>query len=105
MLIRPSAFGELYEQHPLGIPPRIAYYIWFKLNVLADEWTMASEGDDAFIELLHEMLPPVARRHRNPVFTERLASATKRLRDRHCVVPGRCCGDLHGRRVRDHHGS
>ena len=76
------AFPDLYRTRPLGIRPRTAYYLWFELTALCDDWTMALDGRPFFVQALLDTLPRVARLHADSEFIQRLVGAARDLRNR-----------------------
>ena len=76
------AFPDLYRTRPLGIRPRTAYYLWFELTALCDDWAMALDRQQFFVQALVDTLPRVAQLHADDEFIQRLVEAARDLRNR-----------------------
>ena len=76
------AFPDLYRKRPLGIRPRTAYYFWFELTALCDDWAMALDGQPFYVQALIDTLPRVAQLHADEEFIQRLVEAARDLRNR-----------------------
>ena len=75
------AFPNLYRTRPLGIRPQTAYYLWFELTAICDDWAMALDGQQFFVQALVDTLPRVAQLHADGEFIQRLVEAARDLRN------------------------
>jgi hypothetical protein len=75
-------FATLYRSRPARLTPRVAYYLWFVIDTLVDDWRSAREPGSVFRENLMTELPRIARIHADDRFIERMVVAAEQLRDR-----------------------